>query len=199
MATFNPETAETRTDDGDLVTEIALLAAVNAFFASTVAEPVIAETERLIDGETGQEAYKRRIKRLILIGFLASTLIGRGGQDSADDNDLSLIGASLALMFQQIDSMISGYTTGTLSPGLLRAQMTTLVGKGVSAFHQGSMIAHRVAGFTMEQRFLKPGSETCPDCLGYAARGKVPIGTLPAPGVQCRCQGRCNCRKVFTK
>ena len=199
MATFNPETAETRTDDGSLIDEVALLAAVNAFYASTVAEPVIVETERLIDGDAGQEAYRRRVKRLILLGFLAATLIGRGGQDSTEDNDLSLVAASVALMFAQIDDVLAKFAGGILSPGLLRAQMATIVGKGVSAFHQGNMIAHRIAGFTRERRFLQPGSESCPDCVGYAAQGIQAIGTLPAPGIACRCQGRCNCRKVFLR
>lgn len=48
-------------------------------------------------------------------------------------------------------------------------------------------------GKTRERRVLGD-AEHCPDCLGYAAQGWVPIGTLPPPGEGSVCRSFCACR-----
>jgi hypothetical protein len=43
------------------------------------------------------------------------------------------------------------------------------------------------------KRKLDGQAQHCQDCLDYAARGIVPIGTLPLPGQRCACRARCRC------
>jgi hypothetical protein len=54
------------------------------------------------------------------------------------------------------------------------------------------------AGYVSEQRFLNP-AEHCDDCKRFAARGRVPVGTLPPPGEDSVCQTNCKCTMKFYK
>jgi len=65
-------------------------------------------------------------------------------------------------------------------------------------YWRGKTEAKLAAGFVEEQRFLNP-AEHCGDCEGFAARGRVPIGTLPPPGEDSECQTNCKCTMKYYK
>jgi hypothetical protein len=48
-------------------------------------------------------------------------------------------------------------------------------------------------GFSLMRRILDEQAVHCASCLSYAARGIVPIGSVPMPGVRCECGARCKC------
>ena len=85
---------------------------------------------------------------------------------------------------------------GDLSPAQISARSKLYINSSNKQYWRGKMEAKLAAGFTEEQRFLNP-AEHCDDCVGYAARGRVPIGTLPEPGEASACQENCRCTKKY--
>jgi hypothetical protein len=49
------------------------------------------------------------------------------------------------------------------------------------------------------RRILDFQAQHCQDCLDYAARGLVPIGSVPLPGQRCACRARCRCRVEYKR
>jgi hypothetical protein len=47
------------------------------------------------------------------------------------------------------------------------------------------------------RRKLDAQAQHCEDCMQYAARGVVPIGSVPLPGQRCACGSRCRCRVEY--
>jgi hypothetical protein len=49
------------------------------------------------------------------------------------------------------------------------------------------------------RRILDPQAAHCQDCLDYARRGLVSIGSLPMPGQRCACRSNCKCRVEYKR
>lgn len=57
----------------------------------------------------------------------------------------------------------------------------------------GEFDSRQQAGFSQMRRIARGDRKVCIDCTYYEALGWVPMGSLPMPGVQCRCHDRCRC------
>jgi hypothetical protein len=62
-----------------------------------------------------------------------------------------------------------------------------------SSFWEGTAIRQQRQGYSLMQRILDNQAQHCQDCLDYAARGIVSLGSLPLPGQRCACRARCRC------
>lgn len=61
-------------------------------------------------------------------------------------------------------------------------------------FHTGKASKKKDTGYAEMRRISRHDKRVCEDCIYYDSLGWVPIGTLPMPGVRCRCHDRCRCR-----
>lgn len=61
-------------------------------------------------------------------------------------------------------------------------------------FNTGKASKKKDTGYTEMRRISRHDKRVCEDCKYYDSLGWVPIGTLPMPGVRCRCHDRCRCR-----
>lgn len=61
------------------------------------------------------------------------------------------------------------------------------------SFLQGEEMRKQEQGFSLMRRKLDPQAQHCQDCISFAARGIVPIGSVPLPGQRCACRSRCRC------
>lgn len=61
-------------------------------------------------------------------------------------------------------------------------------------FKTGEFEGKQTGGFKEMRRITRGDKRVCQDCRYYATLGWVPIGSLPMPGVSCRCHDRCRCR-----
>jgi hypothetical protein len=60
-------------------------------------------------------------------------------------------------------------------------------------FVTGEASKKRTEGFKEMRRISRHDKRVCEDCKYYDSLGWVPIGSLPMPGVGCRCHDRCRC------
>jgi hypothetical protein len=49
-------------------------------------------------------------------------------------------------------------------------------------------------GFKEMRRVSRGDQKVCPDCRYFDSLGWAPVGSLPMPGLQCRCHDRCRCQ-----
>ena len=58
---------------------------------------------------------------------------------------------------------------------------------------RGEMRKNVRLGYKEMRRITRGDNRVCPDCVGFGQQGWKPIGSLPSPGVDCRCYDRCRC------
>jgi hypothetical protein len=86
---------------------------------------------------------------------------------------------------------------GKLTPAQAGARARLYAGKAYSRFWQVETQRLADAGYTEERWLDTKLPNECSDCPELAARGWVPIGTLPDPGDGAtECLGNCRCSKV---
>lgn len=64
-------------------------------------------------------------------------------------------------------------------------------------FNTGKAAKSKTGGFSEMRRIAQRDKRVCEDCKYYHSLGWVPIGSLPMPGVRCRCHDRCRCRVEY--
>ena len=64
-------------------------------------------------------------------------------------------------------------------------------------FNTGEYEKTLTSGYREMRRISRGDRRVCQDCGYYESLGWVPIGSLPMPGVQCRCHDRCRCRMDY--
>lgn len=64
-------------------------------------------------------------------------------------------------------------------------------------FNTGKATKSKTGGFSEMRRIAQRDKRVCEDCKYYHSLGWVPIGSLPMPGVRCRCHDRCRCRVEY--
>jgi len=60
-------------------------------------------------------------------------------------------------------------------------------------YNRGEMRKNSRLGYKEMRRVTRKDKRVCPDCVSYEQQGWKPIGSLPSPGVECRCYDRCRC------
>jgi hypothetical protein len=60
-------------------------------------------------------------------------------------------------------------------------------------FKRGEMRKNTRLGYKEMRRISRRDKRVCPECMGFEEQGWRPIGSLPSPGVDCRCYDRCRC------
>jgi hypothetical protein len=124
-------------------------------------------------------------------------IVGRGGVENMTPRDWGRLGADLRhLHYNRLDRFALKIAEGDLTPAQVNEGSKLYMNSSNKQYWRGKTEAKLAAGFVEEQRFLNP-AEHCADCTGYAARGRVPIGTLPPPGEQSECRSNCKCTMKF--
>ena len=77
--------------------------------------------------------------------------------------------------------------------GRFRQRAKQYIRAAKALFTETKRKVKQLTGTTEERRVLG-NAEHCPECIEYAARGWVPVGTLPVPGEQSSCRQNCRCR-----
>ena len=60
-------------------------------------------------------------------------------------------------------------------------------------YNRGEMRKNTRLGYKEMRRISRRDKRVCPECVGFEEQGWRPIGSLPSPGVDCRCYDRCRC------
>jgi len=153
-----------------------------------------------------QERMRQEIKDLHRTQYIA----GRGGVDKMTPRDWGRLGSDLRWQqYKALDGFAMDIANGKRMPdgtfrpysqAEIRARSNLYMNASNKQYWRGKTEAKIGAGFVEKARFLNP-AEHCGDCIGYAARGRVPINdaSLPPLGEDSECQANCKCQIKFYK
>lgn len=149
-----------------------------------------------------QEATAKSLKTL----YLHQMVLARGGLQQTTASDYLTTGRLLKDQYAYLRGLAidlqRGYSINEkgdrqqMTVGRFRQRLALYSKSGRVAFEEGKKKNATEQGSGYMKRFLAV-AEHCSDCLGYAAKGVQPIGSLPLPGVACRCRSNCKCSVVY--
>ena len=149
--------------------------------------------DALADGGISLDEYHRRMVEAITEAHTVQRKLGQGTlSPDAEDELMATIDEQLGYL----DRMVQQIEDEELSPAQITDRSGRYGANGGLSFNLGMAAALDAIAVT-EQRFLGNCTPHCPECLDYAARGRVTAGTLPSPRMLCRCGPNCCCRLEF--
>jgi hypothetical protein len=161
------------------------------------AADIEAVARRLQVGEVEIGEWHAQTEGLLKLLHVASGAAAVGGWGQATPETWGLVGSRLKDQYRFLRDFAGQLANGLPLDGrfLARAGMYALSGTATyeAILRRGDL----AAGYDLEKRVLHPGkSEACSECVGYAALGWQPAGTMPDIGQGSRCLTRCRCRFV---
>ena len=156
-----------------------------------IADRLIAKELTVADWEAQTRATLRTMR---IWGYT----IGAGGQRNLDADDYSKLGAEGNRQNQYLRQFAKDLKAGKLTENRFKSRLKLYVQDAEKIREVGRNRSHIKAGFSEEIRH-RTKTNSCPECLAYAAYGWVPIGTLPDPGRDCSCKSGCGCFKDFRR
>lgn len=180
---------------GRFVSEKTVLAVVESY-AKNVAAQIETHTQKFIEGKTTLQQWQQAMAKEVKNAWLVQTMAGRGGAQAMTFSEYGRLGARLRFQYARLNEFALAIKEGNLTPQQILYRARLYANSTRTGYYDGMTAAKRAAGYVAEARFLRPG-ESCEDCIAYAARGKVPLGTLPEPGQQSACNVNCNCVKEY--
>ena len=150
-----------------------------------------AHGQALVDGEIDLGEYHRRMVNTLGEAHTVQRQLGEGpGLDEDALRD------TLDEQLGYLQDMVGQIADGELSPAQILDRSGRYGANGGLSFNEGMAAALALLA-TTEQRFLGACSPHCAECVDYAARGRVPVGTLPGIRMACSCRHNCCCRKEY--
>jgi len=142
--------------------------------------------------DTWHEAMKREVKRL----HIQALLFGLGALTALRLEHVVAVSEQLRDEYGYLSSFAQDVRAGALSTAQIAARSALYSNHAQVSFWSAKDAGQKAQGFTQERRVLG-AAEHCADCIGYAAEGWVPIGSLPAPGDGSVCRANCQCTKEY--
>jgi len=180
--------------NGQTISGETVLHAVDTLNSQYVSDEVALITERLLDGRYDIATWQERMASTVKDAWIVNLRIGRGPDIGYPEYGAA--GARLRQLYNQLNGFAFAISNGELTGRQISARAKLYALSAITAYWLGRQHAKRAAGFTHEIRLLNP-AEHCDDCIGYAARGIQPIGTLPEPGEGSVCGANCKCEKKY--
>ena len=150
-------------------------------------------TQRLIDGSITVDQWQGSVREALKPAHIQATMVGAGGKAALSQADYGRIGQRLRGEYAYLQKFASSLLADRLSGPLALARITLYAENVRSSFWEGTAARQQKQGYSLMQRILDSQAQHCQNCLDYAARGIVPIGSLPMPGQRCACRARCRC------
>lgn len=153
-------------------------------------------TDAMVLGDAPLDVWREAMAVEVRRAHLQATALGRGGWAQVTPSDWGSAGARIRSEYEYLRQFAQDIIDGKLSEAQIRSRMELYASSVNTSYWEGDRSAKTDAGFTEERRETTP-AEHCLDCLELASRGWQPIGTLPPPGVDSRCQSNCKCIMAF--
>lgn len=154
-------------------------------------------TRMLGDGSITIDQWQGSVREAIKAAHIQAAIIGYGGRAEMGSAEYGRIGQRLRSEYTYLQGFTRDLLDGRISLAMASARIGLYAQSVRGSYWQGTELREQQRGFSMMRRILDPQAQHCSDCLGYAARGIVPIGSLPMPGVRCECRARCKCRVEY--
>lgn len=154
-------------------------------------------TERLVSGGTDLASWQQGAAAEIKSLHVAIGIVASGGQAQLSQAGYGFLGSQIKPQYQFLNQFAADLASGKTplnGRAVARADLYSRAAAGT--FYEVQRRDERRKGNRLEAR-MRRASESCADCVGYAAQGYVPLGTLPAIGSASRCRTRCKCVFVW--
>ena len=150
-------------------------------------------TKMLVDGSITIDQWQASMREAIKDAHIQAAVVGYGGKNEMGSGEYGRIGQRLREEYAYLQNFAKDLLEQRVS-GPMATARASLYAKSVrGSYWQGSELRQQQQGFSMMRRILDEQAQHCQDCLDYAARGIVSIGSLPLPGRRCECGARCRC------
>jgi hypothetical protein len=145
--------------------------------------------QALTDGVIDLPEYQRRMVGSITEAHTVQRRLGQGPLGMAGRQSLQ---DTLEEQLGYFEEFLGGIAKGELSAAQIVDRSGRYGANGGLSYNQGMDEATKAMAAT-EQRLLGNCTPHCRECVAYAGRGVVPVGTLPLPRMACSCRDRCCC------
>lgn len=156
-------------------------------------------TNMLDDGSISLVQWQESVRQALKLAHTQAAIIGNGGRDAMQAADWGRIGQRLRAEYRYLESFARDLLAGSISAPMALARVGMYAQAVRGSYWEGSSIRQERQGYSLMRRILDPQARHCDDCLGYAARGLVSIGSLPMPGQRCACMSNCKCRVQYLR
>jgi hypothetical protein len=157
---------------------------------------LIAMLEPVVAGEVPVAAWQQAMAVELRRAHHQAAALGRGGWDAMAPQDWRAVQRRMAEELRYLSRFADELAQGRVSLGQAQVRAGLYQGDIWSSYWEAHTAAMGAEGYTMERRVLG-SAEHCADCVGYAAQGWQPIGSLPEPGDGSVCLSNCRCSKEY--
>lgn len=154
-------------------------------------------TKMMAEGNLTLDQWQGSVREAIKAAHIQAAIIGHGGRDSMGASEYGRIGQRLRSEYAFLQNFANEILGGRISAPMAVARISLYAHSVRGSYWQGLELRKQSEGYGMMRRILDPQAQHCSDCPAYAARGIVPLGTLPMPGQRCACRARCRCTVQF--
>lgn len=189
--TYDSETGRYRYPNGRVVPWARVRSALDRVVAAYEAR-VEDLTARMVAGEISPLDWRRKMAREIRAVQSIAYMAARGGRDSMTAADRRAMGRRIADQIDYLNAFVAEVirSEAPSDAWVPRASMYASAARGA---YEAARRESLGPGDADEERRVRHSRDSCPECVEYAARGWVPVGTLPTPGNSCTCISNCKC------
>jgi hypothetical protein len=150
-------------------------------------------TRMLSDGDITLDQWQASVREALKLVHVQAAIIGNGGRETMGAADWGRIGQRLRVEYAYLQNFANDLLGARVSTAQSLARIGLYAQSVRSTYWEGTTIRSEKQGYSLMRRILDGQAEHCQDCLDYAARGVVSIGSLPLPGQRCACRANCRC------
>lgn len=150
-------------------------------------------TSMLANGDITLDQWQGSVREALKLVHVQAAIIGNGGRETMGAADWGRIGQRLRVEYAYLQGFARDLLDGRVSYPMAAARIGLYAQSVRGSFWEGASIRQEKQGYSLMRRILDSQAKHCQDCLDYAARGMVSIGSLPLPGQRCACRSNCRC------
>ena len=150
-------------------------------------------TRMLGDGSITLDQWQGSVRESLKAAHIQAATIGYGGRSGMGSAEYGRIGQRLRGEYAYLQGFVRDLIDGRISSPMAVARIGLYALSVRGSYWQGTEMKEQQRGFSLMRRILDDQAVHCQDCLRYSARGIVPIGSVPMPGIRCECGARCKC------
>jgi hypothetical protein len=150
-------------------------------------------TRRLSDGSITIDQWQGSVREALKAAHIQAAVLGQGGRNALSPSDYGRIGQKLRQEYRYLERFVRDMLDGSVSSAHALNRVGLYAESVRSSYWEGTTVRQNQQGYSLMRRILDGQAVHCQDCIGYAQRGIVPIGSLPMPGQRCECRARCKC------
>jgi hypothetical protein len=150
-------------------------------------------TRMLSAGDITLDKWQSMVREAIKTAHIQAAVIGYGGIDKMGSVEYGRIGQRLRAEYAYLQGFARDLLGASVSSAMALARIELYAQSVRGSFWEGASIRQEKQGYSLMRRILDSQAKHCQSCINYAARGVVPMGSVPLPGQRCECRANCRC------